>query len=234
MRHDLPSVNMAVNYVYTINLRKEELIMNYISKKSNLVISIILFAVSAVSFCYGIYMINYSVDYVQTYTEISTIAFDNAAQYVISASYPYIGFAIVIFIGGFIIFSLRKVPVNIHINETSRTDEDTDKEPANDLEEDTDLHPENNPYFIPDVSEQITGEFELHEPAEKCEPEPEPAAISAAPEAPQSEPVKAVEPEKITEPPKAAEPETDRADSDNIHTKIMSDSWLKDIFKENK
>ena len=111
--------------------------MKHKYKKSNLVISIILFVISAFFLGYGIYMIDYSIDYVRTYKEISSIALDNATQYVISSSYTYIGFAVLIFIGGFLIFSLRKTSCKIQPDNmiiTNETDED--------------LHPENNPYFI--------------------------------------------------------------------------------------
>ena len=87
--------------------------MKHKYKKSNLVISIILFVISAFFLGYGIYMIDYSIDYVRTYKEISSIALDNATQYVISSSYTYIGFAVLIFIGGFLIFSLRKTSCKI-------------------------------------------------------------------------------------------------------------------------
>ena len=82
--------------------------MNYRSKKSNIIVAIILFIIAAAFLCYGIYMIGYSLDYIETYEKISTIASEDALQYVISSSGSYIGFAVLIFACGFIILSLRK------------------------------------------------------------------------------------------------------------------------------
>ena len=82
--------------------------MNQSSKKSHIIVAVILFVIAVIFLCYGIYMIDYSLEYIRTYMEISTISFEDALQYVVSSSASYIGFAIVIAIGGFIVFSLRK------------------------------------------------------------------------------------------------------------------------------
>ena len=92
------------------------------SRKSNIVIAIILFLLAAAFLCYGIYMVSYSMDYIQSYMKISTISFEDALQYVISSSSSYIGFAILMFAGGFITFSLRKTQ-NISCKKASDTED---------------------------------------------------------------------------------------------------------------
>ena len=76
--------------------------MNQSSKKSHIIVAVILFVIAVIFLCYGIYMIDYSLEYIRTYMEISTISFEDALQYVVSSSASYIGFAIVIAVGGFI------------------------------------------------------------------------------------------------------------------------------------
>ena len=106
--------------------------MKYGSKKSNIVIAILLFIIAAVFFCYGIYMVNYSMEYIRMYMNISTITFEDALQYVISSSSSYIGFAILMFAGGFIIFSLRKrYPAAAAI-----TDDDSDNDDHDEYDDD--------------------------------------------------------------------------------------------------
>lgn len=100
-------------------------------KKSGIVISVILFLFSAVSLIYGIYMVRYSLSYVNTYTGMSAVPADKVMQYVVSASSIYFGFGILFAACAFII---------LFLNGTSR--KAADSEPA-----DVDEHPENNPYY---------------------------------------------------------------------------------------
>lgn len=100
-------------------------------KKSGIVISVILFLFSAVSLIYGIYMVRYSLSYVNTYTGMSAVPADKVMQYVVSASSIYFGFGILFSACAFII---------LFLNGTSR--KAADSEPA-----DVDEHPENNPYY---------------------------------------------------------------------------------------
>lgn len=101
-------------------------------KKSGIVISVILFLFSTVSLIYGIYMVRYSLSYVNTYTGMSAVPADKVMQYVVSASSIYFGFGILFAACAFIV---------LFLNGTSR--KAADSEPA-----DVDEHPENNPYYI--------------------------------------------------------------------------------------
>ena len=213
--------------------------MKHKYKKSNLVISIILFVISAFFLGYGIYMIDYSIDYVRTYKEISSIALDNATQYVISSSYTYIGFAVLIFIGGFLIFSLRKTSCKIQPDNmiiTNETDED--------------LHPENNPYFIastesiPNEMKEIeTTPDEIHssnlfQKSDTPEPSSPESTISETDTLHPEDHILSDSDENDTKKPlhneksESRDTEATHWDNDNVHAKIMSDSWLKDIFED--
>ena len=101
-------------------------------KKSGIVISVILFLFSAVSLIYGIYMVRYSLSYVNTYTGMSAVPADKVMQYVVSASSIYFGFGILFAACAFII---------LFLSGTSR--KAADSEPA-----DVDEHPENNPSLV--------------------------------------------------------------------------------------
>lgn len=100
-------------------------------KKSGIVISVILFLFSAVSLIYGIYMVRYSLSYVNTYTGMSAVPADKVMQYVVSASSIYFGFGILFAACAVIILFLSSTPRKT-----------ADTAPA-----DVDEHPENNPYY---------------------------------------------------------------------------------------
>ena len=102
-------------------------------KKSGIVISVILFLFSAVSLIYGIYMVRYSLSYVNTYTGMSAVPADKVMQYVVSASSIYFGFGIL----------FAAIPCFHHpVPERDTSRKAADSEPA-----DVDEHPENNPYY---------------------------------------------------------------------------------------
>ena len=72
-------------------------------KKSGIVISVILFLFSAVSLIYGIYMVRYSLSYVNTYTGMSAVPADKVMQYIVSSSSIYFGFGILFAACAFIV-----------------------------------------------------------------------------------------------------------------------------------
>ena len=108
--------------------------MNQSSKKSHIIVAVILFVIAVIFLCYGIYMIDHSLEYIRTYMEISTISFEDALQYVVSSSASYIGFAIVIAIGGFIVFSLRKTHY-VTFGHHNGYDDGNDEEEVDEAEE---------------------------------------------------------------------------------------------------
>lgn len=222
-------------------------------KKSGIVISVILFLFSAVSLIYGIYMVRYSLSYVNTYTGMSAVPADKVMQYVVSASSIYFGFGILFAACAFII---------LFLSGTSR--KAADSEPA-----DVDEHPENNPYYIapsdavhtdeaarpdagiaeipaqpetdipdiprqagPDTHEnQIWQEAELHQVA-AFEEHAGPSHHEDLPHDTEPELTEAFQQDAATahteEP-----PQQDAAPADHeyhIRPELASDSWLKDAF----
>ena len=222
-------------------------------KKSGIVISVILFLFSTVSLIYGIYMVRYSLSYVNTYTGMSAVPADKVMQYVVSASSIYFGFGILFAACAFII---------LFLNGTSR--KAADSEPA-----DVDEHPENNPYYtapadavhtdeaarpdagiaeipaqpetdIPDIhrqagpdthENQIWQEAELHQVA-AFEEHAGPSHHEDLPHDTEPELTEAFQQDAATahteEP-----PQQDAAPADHeyhIRPELASDSWLKDAF----
>lgn len=222
-------------------------------KKSGIVISVILFLFSTVSLIYGIYMVRYSLSYVNTYTGMSAVPADKVMQYVVSASSIYFGFGILFAACAFII---------LFLNGTSR--KAAYSEPA-----DVDEHPENNPYYtapadavhtdeaarpdagiaeipaqpetdIPDIprqagpdthENQIWQEAELHQVA-AFEEHAGPSHHEDLPHDTEPELTEAFQQDAATahteEP-----PQQDAAPADHeyhIRPELASDSWLKDAF----
>ena len=111
------------------------------SRRSNFVIAIILFVIAAAFLIYGIYMLCYSIDYIEEYKEISTISPESSFQYVVSSSATYFGFAAVIFAGGMLLLSSRKSYSEALPNDDMPQDVEVE------IDADADAHPENNPYY---------------------------------------------------------------------------------------
>lgn len=127
----------------------------YKSKKSNVVIAVILFLIAAVFLVYGIYMVSYSIDYIRSYMEISTITPVNAFQYVVTSSATYFGFAVTIFAGGFIILSMGG-------SERMKNNEADETEKAEEPQKDEELlFPESNPYYTSAPLKETEAEIPL-------------------------------------------------------------------------
>jgi len=121
-------------------------------ERSNSILSLILYVVSALYFAYGLYMIYHSVNYVNSYRAISSISADSAVQYVVTSSAEYLAFAIVIFIGAYIIDNIKRNRLVLQKSVTDSADNasDTDDIGASDTAAAAELqdeHPENNPYY---------------------------------------------------------------------------------------
>lgn len=109
------------------------------TKKTSLIITVFLFLTSAAFLVCGIYMTVYSVGYVRTYMETSAISPDNAFRYILESSAFYFGFAILLFASAMIFHSITRPPYEIHASAVSEEKKDDN--------DDTDAHPENNPYY---------------------------------------------------------------------------------------
>lgn len=172
-------------------------------KKSGIVISVILFLFSAVSLIYGIYMVRYSLSYVNTYTGMSAVPADKVMQYVVSASSIYFGFGVLFAACAIIILFLSGTSRRI-----------ADSAPA-----DIDEHPENNPYY--------TAPADFGSPA-SAEADPEATADSVPPVA--ADPGYTTEP-KAHIPVDFEFPVTPEAPAEAVHTyeAAQSDTGIPEI-----
>ena len=78
------------------------------SKKKINPVSVILYIISAAFFIYGVYMVIYSVIYVQSYGGDS-VTTENALQYIVTSVMAYFGFCGVFFTGAYIIQELTNI-----------------------------------------------------------------------------------------------------------------------------
>lgn len=77
--------------------------------KFSIIVIIALYILSAAFLIYGIYMVQYSVEYVQAYQSSSSVGFENALQYVVTSTMAYFGFALLLFSGATILLKLQQV-----------------------------------------------------------------------------------------------------------------------------
>ena len=169
------------------------------SRRSNFVIAIILFVIAAAFLIYGIYMLCYSIDYIEAYKEISTISPESSFQYVVSSSATYFGFAAVIFAGGMLLLSSRKSYSEALPNDDMPQDVEVE------IDADADAHPDNNPYYEP-AREEMPGEKPAEKPDEKQEKNPAEPPLEEEPE--DAEPPETIEPETPEIPEAAEAPES--------------------------
>lgn len=198
------------------------------SRRSNFVIAIILFVIAAAFLIYGIYMLCYSIDYIEAYKEISTISPESSFQYVVSSSATYFGFAAVIFAGGMLLLSSRKSYSEALPNDDMPQDVEVEVE----IDADADAHPENNPYYEP-AREEMPEEKPAEKPEEKqedAEPpeaiEPETPEIPEAAEAPESPVIESFRLDEI----QSQRKKKTESVSENDHG-ALSGLTIKDIFE---
>lgn len=83
-------------------------------KLMNLIFIIILYILAVAFFAYGIYIVNQSFDYVQSYQSSSYISDQNRIQYVINSSIIYFGIGLISLIGAVILTTLNRLQKNIY------------------------------------------------------------------------------------------------------------------------
>ena len=147
------------------------------SKKTNPVLIVILYILSIVFFAYGIYMVIYSMDYVQSYQSNSSVATENAIQYVVTSSIAYFGFGILILIGAVVLGKLNKLQTKIYKAISSAGSyNDGETASVNDGEQlilpIDDVDNQKNPYYVEPESQVINEpEVNVHEPVAKSKKE---------------------------------------------------------------
>ena len=83
--------------------------MKKTQKKKTGVLSVLCYILAALFFLYGVYMVIYAVDYIQSYESTGLIDKQNVIQYVVTSSASYLGFAVLLFATGYGIHLLKNL-----------------------------------------------------------------------------------------------------------------------------
>lgn len=83
--------------------------MKKTQKKKTGVLSVLCYILAALFLLYGIYMVIYAIDYIQSYESTGLIDIQNVIQYVVTSSASYLGFAVLLFAAGSIIRMLKSI-----------------------------------------------------------------------------------------------------------------------------
>ena len=78
--------------------------------KKTSILSVLCYILAALFFLYGVYMLIYSIDYIQSYESTGLIDTQNVIQYVVTSSASYLGFAVLLFAAGSVIRMLKNMP----------------------------------------------------------------------------------------------------------------------------
>ena len=98
--------------------------------KKTSILSVLCYILAALFFLYGVYMLIYSIDYIQSYESAGLIDTQNVIQYVVTSSASYLGFAVLLFAAGSVIRMLKNMqPALIGtITETEEVEETEEAE----------------------------------------------------------------------------------------------------------
>ena len=98
--------------------------------KKTSILSVLCYILAALFFLYGVYMLIYSIDYIQSYESTGLIDTQNVIQYVVTSSASYLGFAVLLFAAGSVIRMLKNMqPALIGtITETEEVEETKEAE----------------------------------------------------------------------------------------------------------
>ena len=77
--------------------------------KKTSILSVLCYILAALFFLYGVYMLIYSIDYIQRYESTGLIDTQNVIQYVVTSSASYLGFAVLLFAAGSVIRMLKNM-----------------------------------------------------------------------------------------------------------------------------
>lgn len=98
--------------------------------KKTSILSVLCYILAALFFLYGVYMLIYSIDYIQSYESTGLIDTQNVIQYVVTSSASYLGFAVLLSAAGSVIRMLKNMqPALIGtITETEEVEETKEAE----------------------------------------------------------------------------------------------------------
>ena len=101
--------------------------------KKTSVLSVLCYILAALFFLYGVYMLIYSIDYIQSYESTGLIDTQNVIQYVVTSSASYLGFAVLLFAAGSVIRMLKNMQPAL-IGTITETEEVEETEEAEKIE----------------------------------------------------------------------------------------------------
>ena len=102
--------------------------------KKTSILSVLCYILAALFFLYGVYMLIYSIDYIQSYESTGLIDTQNVIQYVVTSSASYLGFAVLLFAAGSVIRMLKNMQPTL-IGTITETEEVEETEEAETIEE---------------------------------------------------------------------------------------------------
>lgn len=102
--------------------------------KKTSILSVLCDILAALFFLYGVYMLIYSIDYIQSYESTGLIDTQNVIQYVVTSSASYLGFAVLLFAAGSVIRMLKNMQPAL-IGTITETEEVEETEEAETIEE---------------------------------------------------------------------------------------------------
>ena len=101
--------------------------------KKTSILSVLCYLLAALFFLYGVYMLIYSIDYIQSYESTGLIDTQNVIQYVVTSSASYLGFAVLLFAAGSVIRMLKNMQPAL-IGTITETEEVEETEKAEKIE----------------------------------------------------------------------------------------------------
>lgn len=101
--------------------------------KKTSILSVLCYILAALFFLYGVYMLIYSIDYIQSYESTGLIDTQNVIQYVVTSSASYLGFAVLLFAAGSVIRMLKNMQPTL-IGTITETEEVEETEEAEKIE----------------------------------------------------------------------------------------------------
>lgn len=101
--------------------------------KKTSILSVLCYILAALFFLYGVYMLIYSIDYIQSYESTGLIDTQNVIQYVVTSSASYLGFAVLLFAAGSVIRMLKNMQPAL-IGTITETEEVEETEKAEKIE----------------------------------------------------------------------------------------------------
>lgn len=122
--------------------------------KKTSILSVLCYILAALFFLYGVYMLIYSIDYIQSYESTGLIDTQNVIQYVVTSSASYLGFAVLLFAAGSVIRMLKNMQPAL-IGTITETEEVEETEEAEKIEKTAPTEKAEEAVAIEEASETV-------------------------------------------------------------------------------